>query len=735
EIPTFRTLFNIKYDSFQSALQNAPFLVNANALSVETIDSTVLNLAKQDIVWFEVKNLISDVPNQVVDGLNIVEFAEQNSTVQAEKTSYLIKQLDGLIANKQAGVIGYQICDELSEINKIYGMRKKAVGLLGKSDGRAKPIAFAEDTCVPPENLADYIIEFRELLDTHKLRYGMFGHVDTGVLHVRPALDLCDPEQEKLMRKISDQVMALTKKYKGLMWGEHGKGFRSEYSPAFFGPVLFNELRKIKTAFDPLNRVNRGKICTPIDSTEKLVSIDAPKRATYDRQIPIQVRDSFKEAIDCNGNGLCFNYDPTSPMCPSVKVNKDRVHSPKGRAGLMREWLRQLSNNDIDILQLESDLYAGKNSSVFKKFFNTLTKQKGEYDFSHEVMEAMQGCLACKACSSQCPILVDVPTFRSRFMHLYYGRYLRPLKDYFVAYVEQYAPLMGKAPRFFNFFIKMKLTAILTKKLVGMVDIPLLSSPSLETELNDEKIDEFNLEKLQGLSKAGRENTVLIVQDPFTTYYDADVVRDLVLTIKKLGYNPIILPFKPNGKPQHIKGFLAKFAKTTKTAAEFLNKMTDLQIPMLGTDPAMVLCYRDEYNHALGEQRGDFNVQLFQEWLLPRLAGEARKMKGQDFYLFGHCTEKTAEPSFEQDWTAIFKHFGATLNHVTVGCCGMAGTYGHDALKVDESIEIYSLSWQEKIKQHGFSQSLATGYSCRSQVKRIEGKVLKHPVQALLSLL
>ncbi|MEH6454029.1 MAG: FAD-binding and (Fe-S)-binding domain-containing protein [Psychromonas sp.] len=735
KIPTYRTLFNIKYDSFQSALQNAPFLVQANALSVETIDSKVLDLAKQDIVWFSVSELIKDVPGKVVDGLNIVEFVEQDEQIQAQKVAELVEKLDALIANQEAGVIAYQICDDLADINKIYGMRKKAVGLLGNTAGSAKPIAFAEDTCVPPENLADYIIEFRQLLDQHKLHYGMFGHVDAGVLHVRPALDMCDPEQEKMMRTISDQVVALTAKYKGLMWGEHGKGFRSEYGPEFFGETLFTELRKIKAVFDPNNRVNPGKICTPFNSEEQLVSVDAVKRGTFDRQIPISVRESFKQSIDCNGNGLCFNYDTQSPMCPSVKVTRDRRHSPKGRAGLMREWLRQLANNDIDVLQLEKDLYAGKNASVFKKFFNTLAKRKGEYDFSHEVMEAMQGCLACKACTSQCPIQVDVPTFRARFIHLYHDRYLRPLKDYFVAYVEQYAPVMGKAPRFFNFFMKMKLTASLTEKFVGMVDVPLLSTPTLKSQLNKQDIVAFDLAKLQALSVQEKQDYVLIVQDPFTTYYDADVVRDLVLSIQKLGYKPVILPFKPNGKPQHIKGFLAKFAKTATDSADFLNKMAQLDIPMLGTDPAMVLCYRDEYKQALADKRGEFNVQLFQEWLLPRLSGEMKAATKKQFFLFGHCTEVTAEPTSSNDWAKIFQHFGANLSSVAVGCCGMAGTYGHDAGKLADSKAIYSLSWEAEIKKRDRSACLATGYSCRSQVKRIEGETLKHPVQALLQIL
>ena len=338
EIPKSRILVNIKYDSFESALRHAPALVKANALSVETIDSKVLNLAKQDVVWHSVRELLADVPGQLMDGINLVEFAGQDEALQQQLAQELCQQLDTQLESRKDGVIGYQVCDDLAGISRIYAMRKKAVGLLGNAKGRAKPVPFTEDTCVPPEHLADYIMEFRQLLDKQGITYGMFGHVDTGVLHVRPALDLCDPKQELLMREISDQVVGLTAKYGGLMWGEHGRGFRSEYGPQFFGESLFNELRKIKGAFDPYNQINPGKICTPLHSLDALVNVDDTKRGAYDRQIPLTVRESYKAAVDCNGNGLCFNYDVNSPMCPSMKVSSDRRFSPKGRAGLVREW-------------------------------------------------------------------------------------------------------------------------------------------------------------------------------------------------------------------------------------------------------------------------------------------------------------------------------------------------------------------------------------------------------------
>ncbi len=734
-----KTLINIKYDSFDSALRHSPTLVAANATSVETIDSKVLNLAKQDIVWHSVSDLITDVENKVMDGINIVEYNGESAESLAVEIDKLTEQLDKDIID-ETGVIGYQVTSDLSSIGKLYAMRKKAVGLLGNTEGSQKPLAFAEDTAVPPENLADFIAEFRELLDSYNLHYGMFGHVDAGVLHVRPALDMCDPEQEVIMREISDKVVALTAKYGGLMWGEHGKGYRSEYSPEFFGEELFNELRKIKTVFDPKNKMNPGKICTPVDSEEKLVSVDDVKRGTFDRQIPIEVKNSFKSAMECNGNGLCFNYDANSPMCPSSKITRDRRHSPKGRSGLMREWLRLLENKGVDILSLEKSVDGWSIKQLLDKVKNKLT-QSNQQDFSHEVMEAMSGCLACKACASQCPIKVDVPDFRSRFLNVYHSRYFRPLKDHLVANVEQLAPLMAKVPRLMNAFIDNGFYDKASKATIGYIDTPLLSVPTLKERVNKQGFESFELTRFSAMSLEQREQYIFIVQDPFTSFYDASVVERLMGLISKLGFKPVLLPFKPNGKPQHVKGFLSRFAKTAKNTADFLNQLQELAIPMIGMDASLTLCYRDEYKQILGDKRGEFSVLLSHEWLTTVIEQGKLEIKQQlvednkTYKLFAHCTEKTALAGSEQEWVNIFDYFGLTLEKVSVGCCGMAGTYGHEQVNFENSKGLYELSWQDKVADLNEEQVIVTGYSCRSQVKRLGKVKSKHPIEALLKAL
>ena len=202
-------------------------------------------------------------------------------------------------------------------------MRKKGVGLLGKTKGERKPIPFVEDTAVPVKNLARYISDFKKLLDSYDLEYAMYGHVDVGCLHVRPALDLKKPEEEVWIRELSDQVVELVKKYDGVMWSEHGRGFRSEYTVDFFGKELHQDLQHIKEAFDPNNRLNPGKIVTPFSHKDPVVSLEGPLRGQKDRQIHHDYFKEYQSAMHCNGNAACLDYSNDSVMCPSSRITRE----------------------------------------------------------------------------------------------------------------------------------------------------------------------------------------------------------------------------------------------------------------------------------------------------------------------------------------------------------------------------------------------------------------------------
>ena len=739
-IPRKKVLVNIKYSDFQSALRHAPSLVQADATSVETIDSKVLNLARQDIVWNGVKDLLRDTPNQAMDGINIVEFTATSDYAIEQKLTQFLNQLDQDLQHN-LGVIGYQVCDDGPSIQRIYEMRKKAVGLLGATQGRRKPIAFAEDTAVPPAALADFIDEFRALLDSHGLQYGMFGHVDAGVLHVRPALDMQSETDEMLVRIVSDEVVKLTAKYGGLMWGEHGKGFRSEYGPEFFGEQLFNELRKLKAAFDPLNRLNPGKICTPYADTAHLdgmVSVDDTKRGWFDKQIPIATQQAYQTAMDCNGNGLCFSYAAHTPMCPSYRVTGDRRHSPKGRASLIREWLRRQEGLGYDV---------SKPPRHQLNWWKKRSATKNQDDFNHQVKHSMDECLACKACSSQCPVKVDIPTHRANFLAHYHSRYQRPLKDYAIKGIEHWLPRMARHAKLVNRLSNSAFGQRVAKQWLGYQDMPSLSVPSLFERHVFQQARTFALFSEQRAGKPLVEDEqgyfAGLVLDPFTTFYEADLVEDFIHLCARLGVQIVIMPYQPNGKAAHVKGFLDEFKRIATAQAKLLNQAAELNLPLVGLDASTVLCYDDEYRQVLGAQRGSFKVKLVQQWLLE----DVEESILRDFVkvqpapietkhpveLFLHCTEQTAVNQSGKQWQAVFAKVGVDCEVKATGCCGMAGTYGHETEHQTKSRALFAMSWQPQLQNS--PSPLASGFSCRCQTQRFTGAQLKHPLQHLLKAL
>lgn len=727
-----RQLFAIRYAEFDDALRAATRLVSANPGAIETIDDTIVGLAKGDVIWLSVAHLLDWTGEAELRAVNLVEFESDDQAALAAQVAEFRARLDEE-RGRPGFATGYTLTADPADIKALWTLRKKGVGLLGNARGQRRPVPFVEDTAVPPEHLADYIREFRAVLDAHGLRYGMFGHVDVGCLHVRPALDLKEVGDEKLLRTISDEVLRLVKKYGGVLWGEHGRGYRSEYTPSFFGPEVYREMRAIKAVFDPHNQLNPGKLATPSRSSDRLVSVDAMKRGAFDRQIPENVRENYATAVACNGNGQCFDWNPDSVMCPSSKVTKDRIHSPKGRAGILREWLRLTGR--------EGGAWSLPDADVSQELFRARSADPG--DFSHEVYDAMNGCLGCKACATDCPIHVDVPALRADFLEQYHSRYRRPLKDYFVALLERMLAVLVGLPRLANWLMNLELSRRVLAW-IGLVDTPPLAIRTLRAGLRERGAEVLDARALGTWSPAERARTVVLVQDAFTTYYEPDVALAAFDLLTKLGRRVVFLPMFENGKALHIKGFVSWFRRRAQKNVTLLRQVAELGIPLVGIEPATTLTYRDEYPHALGGDLG-FEVLLLQEYLgreLPRIRQELgaafpHVSTTEAFRLFGHCTERTAAPRSQKLWQTVFSELGARLELESVGCCGMCGVYGHERIHLDESRGIFDMSWRPHLpaEQAGMERVLCTGHSCRSQVKRFAGAHTKHPAEILVAAL
>lgn len=730
-IPRYSVLVNVRYAGFMDALRDARALMAHRPLSIETVDSKVLLLAMKDFVWSSVAEYFPQDGQRPTLGINLVEFSgddpqEVDGRVQAF--------LGHLSADASVQRLGHTLAAGNAAVHRVYAMRKRAVGLLGNVAGEARPQPFVEDTAVPPENLPEFIAEFRALLDSHGLQYGMFGHVDAGVLHVRPILDMKNPVDAALVRPISDAVAELTQRHGGLLWGEHGKGLRSEYVPAFFGE-LYPSLQQLKAAFDPHNQLNPGKIATPPASKTLLLKVDGvTTRGELDRQIDERVWQSYGAAMHCNGNGACYNFDPDDAMCPSWKATRQRVHSPKGRASLMREWLRLQGQAGVNVLEVAQRPQPFL-SSLAARWRNSRAARRGEADFSHEVYDAMAGCLACKSCAGQCPVKVNVPEFRSRFLELYHRRYLRPVRDYLIGSLEFTMPWLARMPALYNGVMGSPWMRDVLSRRIGMVDGPLLSRQDLAASLRQWKVRAADAQALAALTPEQRARSVVIVQDSFTRYFETGQLQVLIELAARLGFQVWLAPLLPNGKPLHVQGFMDAFARAAIRNAAQLAQLAQSGIALVGLDPAMTLAYRQEYLKVPG--MGEVpKVALPQEWLLqvlPKAVTSVASVASVAYRLLPHCTEKTNAPDSGKQWTQLFERRGLRLSVEATGCCGMSGTYGHEARNLETSKAIYAQSWEKQIEsKQNLGEPLATGYSCRSQVKRLSARQLRHPLEALL---
>lgn len=683
KIPTHRSLLIVRYDDFDAALQHIKPLLSSDPLAIEVLDDRLLDTARDDASWSTIKEALGGETEKPVRGINFVEFAGDDIS-SLEQHLKQAKQLSSF-----PGVIDCHTVVDPAVISQLWELRAKAVGLLGRPRGNKQGVPFVEDTAVPPDNLPAYVRDFRRVLDNEQLDYGMFGHADVGCLHVRPFLNMQSPEDQRRIRRITDKVAQLTHHYGGLLWGEHGRGVRGEFSPLFFGETLFSELCRIKKAFDPNDLFNRGKL-VPVDGHHVLKIDEIPFRGTFDASIKEKHQDHYREAIHCNGNGTCFNQEPDIIMCPSYKGTKDRLQSPKGRAALLREWLRLSAT-------------PRKNKKAYRSFLSSVKRN-------------LDTCLACKACSSQCPIRVDIPKLRSRFYSEYYRFRVRALKDYLILFLEPLLTLGRCMPRLTNFGMQNSLSKKILS-FIGLVDLPSLSPATLSSsaQITD-----------KWLQDGDRSKKVVILQDSFTGSFDGTLVEDAYSFLRKLGYDVRVTPVLNNGKACHVKGFRQPFLRTAKKIIQAVSSITQNNIPVITLDPATGLMFEHEYRDEYGEHLA--YPCSPEKFLYDRREDHKGILSEKcDVHFISHCTSQALTPGNGQLWSHVMSSFGISMTQKKLGCCGMAGLFGHEKENADLSKKIFRQHW----RNHVDSFSLAEGFSCRCQSERMTDFRPLHPLQFL----
>lgn len=690
-IPKFKTLMVVHYPSFVEALRDANFLIQFSPLAIEAIDEKVQKSAQTLPNWPQLAKMLNSEGKNYIS--NFVEFVADSKEELAAKTSKIIAALD----EKQAN---YVVIEDNTQIAQLWSIRSLAVGLAGKMPGKRKPVAFVEDAIVPPEHLADFVADLEHELNQLKLNYAMYGHVDVGCIHVRPALDMQNSEDREEIRPITELVIKLLNKYQGILWGEHGKGYRGEFVPDVFGPVLYPVLCKIKKLFDPENRFNPGKLTSPDE--KPLIRIESVSmRGEFDQHIPLTTQEQFTSAMICNGNGACFNKEPNNVMCPSYKITKDRIHSPKGRAMLVKEWLRKKSSSTASDIQ---------------------TKLAAD-----EAYAALSGCLGCKGCSGKCPTQVSIPDLRTTFLNDYHKHYKkRKLRDYLLGHIEGILPTAYKLRGLW----KLANRTGIAKKL-GIINSPEPANLSFEDIARKHSLKYYTD---ANQSTKLETNAVIIFTDSFTGMIDTQILLSSVEFIKKAGYIPYLTEPQTSGKALIVAGYIDKFKANAERLAKLFNPLFALNIPIVSLENTIALMFRDEVRKFATSFAGKvLTLAELAELLTKDKVTEAMADIGK-YRLLPHCTEQALAPAEAILWQKAYAKVGINLEVKNLGCCGMAGTYGHLAENANNSSGLFELNWKKTVTDDNVT-TLASGFSCRCQADKLAAIKLKHPIEVLNNLI
>ncbi|MFO7723771.1 MAG: FAD-linked oxidase C-terminal domain-containing protein, partial [Bacteroidales bacterium] len=584
------------------------------------------------------------------------------------------------------------------------------LGLLSNVEGLAKPVPVIEDTAVRPVDLPAYMADFDSMLSDLGLSCVYYAHISTGELHLRPVLDLKNPDHIRLFRRVAEESAKLVKKYRGSLSGEHGDGrLRGEFIPWMVGDEIYDYFVRLKGIFDPGGMLNPGKITgtPPMDTSLRYSgSYQAPP---FEPVFNYDHDGGFLQAVErCNGSGDCRRPSwYNGVMCPSYQASLDERLSTRGRSNLIREALSRPLNG--------------------KPFANPALR------------EILDQCLSCKGCKSECPSAVDMARYKAEIMHQYYLHHGMPLSVRLVSNISRINRIFRKIPWFYNVALAIPPIEWLIKKLTGIHPdrkIPRLSNPALQTWIKKHSIG------AEPNATGHSKGTVIFFVDEFTNDFDASIGKMGITLLKSLGYHVIPYIGEESGRAPFSKGDLKRAKQCANRNVSWLRNMVNQEVPLVGIEPSTLLVFRDEYPDIVDDElvedarRIGGNALLIEEFMVRELdKGNIGSQYFSDescsIVVHGHCHQKSlVKNSGLVRMLSIPGNY--TAEELKSGCCGMAGSFGMERKNYELSMKIGEQFLFPTIRQLGDGIIVAMpGTSCRQQLHDGTGKRAFHPVEIL----
>jgi FAD/FMN-containing dehydrogenase/Fe-S oxidoreductase len=598
------------------------------------------------------------------------------------------------------GRLDIKVFDDPQDQKQIWHIRESGVGA-SRIPGEEEAWPSWEDSAVPPDRVGDYLRDFDKLVDRFGYKYTLFGHFGQGCLHTRIAFRLKTPEGVREFRAFMEAAADLVLAYGGSLSGEHGDGqAKGELLPKMFGPRLVEAFKEFKRIWDPDWKMNPGKVVDayPLDSNIRIGPEHHPRPVMTYFKYPDDGH-SFANATErCFGVGKCRRLEGSqsgnATMCPSFMVTGEEMHCTRGRAHLLFEMLGGEVLND------------GWRSEPVK--------------------ESLDLCLACKGCKGDCPVKVDIATYKAEFLAHYYQRKVRPRPAYAMGLVDLWARLASAAPGVANFFTQAPIISDWVKSLAGL---------TAERQLPAFAPQTFRAWFAARPPKDADKPPVMLWPDTFNNYFHPQTAQAAVEVLEAADHR-VVIPGRVLccGRPLYDYGMLDRAQRLLRQAIDSLRPAIRAGIPLVGLEPSCVAVFRDEMVNLLPDDPDAraLSEQTFTlgEFLTRRTHFQPPKLR-RKAVLHGHCHHKAIMGLDGEQ--KLLEQMGLDFQTIQSTCCGVAGSFGYEKEKYDVSMQIGEHDLLPKIRAASKEALvIADGFSCRSQIEHATDRRALHIAQVVL---
>ncbi|MGA7923317.1 MAG: FAD-linked oxidase C-terminal domain-containing protein, partial [Thermoplasmata archaeon] len=669
------------------AADDVPRILEFHPIGLEAIDHHIVeNMERKHVHPREVELLPRG------KGWLFAEFGADTAEEATEQAENMVKG----VASEERDVHATVVSDR-DQQKQFWAVREAGLAVTAQEPDGTRGWPGWEDSAVSPRELGSYLRDMQNLWSRYQIVGQMYGHFGQGCLHSRTTFDLTSEVGVETFRRFMEEAAELVVRHGGTLSGEHGDGqARAELLGVMYGEEIVSAFRDFKRIWDPLGKMNPGKVVDPAGITEHLRLQETYRPQAWETTFsyPEDRGDFNGVTLRCVGIAKCRRTE-AGVMCPSYQATLEEKYTPRGRARLLYEMAQ----------------HGGLHAEGWKSSF---------------VRESLDLCLSCKGCKGECPVNVDMATYKAEFLSKYYRGRLRPRPAYALGLSYRWLPIGAAMPGVINGLSQWGPTSRLMKWLGGIArerSLPLLASSRFDSAFRKRDHD----------TRAWDSKTVVLWPDTWNNYLHPEVLEAAEEVLRRVGFH-VVLPDRTVccGRPLYDFGMLGRARKQVERVVSTLTREIAWGAPVVVLEPSCLSVFRDELPNLLpGDSRAaqlKKNAvslpELFHQKGLP-IPPLAKRVMVQP-----HCHESSViglDPLRH-----LLREMGTDPHVLQGGCCGMAGSFGMEAKKYPISVTIAEHVVAPSIRQREDDVLVvADGFSCREQIRDRAGTYPLHVAQLL----